>query len=268
MRTMSGRESLSAALQAHVDAGGALLGEAVGTHGVAAAVTGAGVRRTTLSENATVGEAAGAALTGARVVVELLDGDGLARAGEALVDAGTLALRSGGAWGAPLVVLAPWGSGPRVIPGVDVQAVGTADDAAPALAAALAGGRASVVLLCDAALDAPCGVAPAAGRGPRVLREGSAHGATVLAAGPGVAVALAATEGRDATVVDVRTLAPLDAAALRAIATRTGRLVVVELPEVLALATREAFLSLESPPALVRADAGAIAAAVDAATTY
>jgi pyruvate dehydrogenase E1 component beta subunit len=268
VRTITGREALAAALQAHVDAGGLLLGEAVGTHGIAAGTTGAGVRRTTLSENATVGEAAGAALTGARVVVELLDGDGLSRAGEALADAGTLALRSEGAWSAPLVVLAPWGSGPRAIPGVDVHAVGTADDAAPALAAALASGRASVVLTCDDALDGAASGTPATGRGPRVLREGSAHGATVFAAGPGVQAALAATEGRDATVVDVRTLAPLDAGALRALATRTGRLVVVELPELLALATREAFLSLESPPALVRADAGAIAAAVDAATTY
>ena len=58
---MTGRDALRAAVRAHLDAGGLLLGEAVGTHGLAAGIEGAGVRRTTLSENATVGEAVGAA---------------------------------------------------------------------------------------------------------------------------------------------------------------------------------------------------------------
>ncbi len=262
---MTGRDALRGALRAHLDAGGLLLGEAVGTHGIAAGIEGAGVRRTTLSENATVGEAAGAALTGARVVVELLDPMGYARAGEALADLSSLAPRSRGAWSAPVVVLAPWTPHARVVPGVDLHVVGSPDDAGSVLARAFAGGRPAVVLLSDDALDGDVCAEAGDTSGARVVRTGSrADGVVVLAAGSGVAAALAAAEDRDATVVDLRALAPLDRATLGEQVRAAGRVVVVELADLLVPVVEEGFLTLESPPALTRADAGEIAAAINA----
>jgi pyruvate dehydrogenase E1 component beta subunit len=262
---MTGRDALRAAVRAHLDAGGLLLGEAVGTHGLAAGIEGAGVRRTTLSENATVGEAVGAALTGARVVVELLDPNGYARAGDALADLSSLAPRSRGAWSAAVVVLAPWTPHARVVPGLDLHVLGSADDAGSVLERAFGGGRPAVVLVNDEVLDAEvCTQAPAAS-GARVVRTGSrADGVVVLAIGPGVAAALAAADDRDATVIDLRTLAPLDSATLGEHVRAAGRVVVVELADLLVPVVEEGFLTLENPPALTRADAGEIAAAIDA----
>ncbi len=269
MNRGNGLEALRASLQAHVDGGGLLLGEAVGTHGIAAGVTGAGVRRTTLSENATVGEAVGAALTGARVVVELLDPVGLARCGDALADASSLPWRSKAAWSAPIVILAPWAQAPRVLPGVDLLVLSSADDAGDVLARAFASGRPTVVLTCEDALHGAVGEGVATA-GARVVTEADATkpGVTLLAAGPGVSLAMAAAATRNVTVVDLRALAPLDLATLGAAVRRTGRVVLLDLPDVLAPAVREGFLSLESPPAVVPNDAGALAAAIDAALTY
>jgi 2-oxoisovalerate dehydrogenase E1 component beta subunit len=262
---MTGRDALRTELRAHVDAGGLLLGEAVGTHGLAAGIEGAGVRRTTLSENATVGEAAGAALTGARVVVELLDPMGYARAGEALADLSSLAPRSRGAWSAAVVVIAPWTPHARVVPGVDLHVVGTPEDAGSVLARAFGGGRPAVVLVHNDVLDGEVCAPAAASSGARVVRAGSrADDVVVLAAGPGVSVALAAAEDRDATVIDLRTLAPLDRGTLGEAVRAAGRVVVVELADLLVPVVEEGFLTLESPPALTRADAGEIAAAIDA----
>jgi pyruvate/2-oxoglutarate/acetoin dehydrogenase E1 component len=266
---MTGRETLREALRTHLAAGGIVLGEAAGSHGLTEGLSGSGLRRTPLSENGTVGEAVGAALTGASVVVELLDPDGLARAGEALADAGALACRSGGTWSAPVVVIAPFGAAVRSAGGVDLHALALPEDTVGCLERSRVTGRPSVLLTCDAALDGdvPQG-APADASPTRTLRAGSPSGVTVIAAGPGVTPALEACEGRDVTLLQLRALVPMDTAAIGKAVAATGRVVVVELPEVLAHAVREAFLHLESPPALARAEAPSIAAAIDAAIVY
>jgi 2-oxoisovalerate dehydrogenase E1 component beta subunit len=91
-----------------------------------------------------------------------------------------------------------------------------------------------------------------------VLREG--RDVTLLAYGPMVktcldAAAAAADEGRDLEVVDLRSLSPLDMAAVATSAQKTGRVVVVhEAPTTLGLGaelaarvTEECFYSLEAP---------------------
>ncbi len=92
----------------------------------------------------------------------------------------------------------------------------------------------------------------------RVVREGS--DATVLAYGPMVKTALQAAtaaeeEGRQLEVIDLRTLSPLDMAAVYESARKTGHVVVVhEAPanlglgsEIAARVSEECFYSLEAP---------------------
>ncbi|MEV7228293.1 alpha-ketoacid dehydrogenase subunit beta [Polymorphospora sp. NPDC051019] len=92
----------------------------------------------------------------------------------------------------------------------------------------------------------------------RVVRPGT--DATILAYGPMVRTALdaaaaAAEDGRDLEVVDLRTLSPLDLAAVYDSVRRTGRCVVVhEAPsnvglgaEIAARVTEKCFYSLEAP---------------------
>jgi 2-oxoisovalerate dehydrogenase E1 component beta subunit len=92
----------------------------------------------------------------------------------------------------------------------------------------------------------------------RITRPGSAL--TLLAYGPMVAMALeaaeiAAAEGTDLEVIDLRTLAPLDMATVLESVTRTGRAIVVhEAPgslglgaEIAARIQEQAFYSLEAP---------------------
>jgi 2-oxoisovalerate dehydrogenase E1 component beta subunit len=92
----------------------------------------------------------------------------------------------------------------------------------------------------------------------RVVRPGTE--ATVVAYGPMVKTALdaataAAQEGRELEVIDLRSLSPLDLAAVYESVRRTGRLVVVhEAPgnlglgsEIAARVTEECFYSLEAP---------------------
>lgn len=249
MTAKDGRTLLREALAAHRAAGGWVLGERVDGPG-----------RTPLSEAGAVGLATGLALGGARVVVELVDPGGFARAADGLADAATLPARSRGAWSAPFVVLAPLADDaalPVVPEGVPVAVAGRAGDVPVLLQAALAGGGPAVVLLSDAALDGRDGAGGAAGS--ERLREGDR--ATLLAVGAGVPVALAAAEalaaaGEAVEVIDLR--GPrVDDAAAEAVA-RTGRAVVVgHGGEDLLGLVRRGFWRLEAEPVLVRAHAGA-----------
>jgi 2-oxoisovalerate dehydrogenase E1 component beta subunit len=95
----------------------------------------------------------------------------------------------------------------------------------------------------------------------RVVRPGpSAPAATVLAYGPMVAVALdaatiAAGEGHELEVIDLRTLAPLDLATVLESARRSGRVIVVHEAqgnlglgaELAARIQEQAFYSLQAP---------------------
>ena len=92
----------------------------------------------------------------------------------------------------------------------------------------------------------------------RVLREGT--DVTLLAYGPMVKTCLQAAqaaeeEGRSLEVIDLRSLSPLDEAAILASARKTGRVVVVHEAstflgmgaEISALITEQAFYHLEAP---------------------
>lgn len=252
----TGRAQLAAALAAIRAGGGRVLGERVEGDGALP-----------LSEGANVALATGLALAGTPVVVELVDLAGVVRAADALADAGDVAARSGGAWSAPVVVLAPLAADAAIPPvpaGVGRVVVGRASDVAHAVEAATRASGPTVVLLADDALEGR-GVPEATGEAV-VLREGDA--ASLLAVGAGVAVALAAAEaleadGLRAEVVDLRGPTP-DAVALRSVA-RTGRPVVVGHGGVeMAALVSGAFWRLESEPRFVPATAGvgAVVAAV------
>jgi pyruvate dehydrogenase E1 component beta subunit len=268
----TGRDLLRAALGRFVDGGGFLVGEAVGAHGVTAGIA-KNLVRTPLSESAALGVAAGLALGGKRVVVELVDPAGLARAADVLADLAGLEARSGGAFSAPIVVRAPalgaGGQPPATppAPGARILVAATADDVVGLLEAALASGKPTVILESAAALDDVGAGGPCAPLGAAVVRREGA-GATILAAGDAVAAALAADTG--ATVVDVRAVAPLDRATIAAQARATGRVVAVGVPGALDVVLADAFLTLESPPVVLPGDATSerIAAAVRDALTY
>jgi pyruvate/2-oxoglutarate/acetoin dehydrogenase E1 component len=258
-----------AALAAHAArADGVLVGEAVGVAGLSAGVTG-NLVLTPLSEAGAVGLAAGLALIGKRPVVELLDVAGVERAFESLGDAGSLAARSGSAFAAPLVVLAPLPPAadlPRVPPGVQLAVAATPAAAAALFAAALGAAAPVVLLLADDALATGAAAAGESALGvPVVVREG--HGAIVLAEGAGVPLALAAAG--EATVVDLAGCR--DATRLGALVAPTGRVVVVAHggDSALLAILAGAFWRLESQPRFVhpREGASALAAAlVDALT--
>lgn len=259
---MTGRERLRAALRRFSEGGGVLLGEAVGVHGVTDGLT-QGVVRTPLSETATVGVAVGHALAGRRVVVELVDPQGLARATDVLADLAGLAARSNGSFSAPIVIRAPWAD-VAVPAGIAVAVAGVGDDVVGLLEHALASGKPTVILESATALDADAGDGAVPGLGVAVAR--SQGDVTVLTLGDGVAAALA-VEG--AEVVDLRGTTP-DRAVIAASVRRTGRAVSVGAPAALLVALQEAFLSLEAPLVALPASAepAAISAAVTAALTY
>jgi pyruvate/2-oxoglutarate/acetoin dehydrogenase E1 component len=91
-----------------------------------------------------------------------------------------------------------------------------------------------------------------------VVRDGA--DATVVTYGSGVATALAAVErlGADVEVVDLRTVWPLDEAAVLASVERTSRILVLQEAAratgaaglVLSLIARQGFELLDAPPAL------------------
>ena len=265
--TRSGRDLLRAALTRHVAGGGMLVGEAVGVHGVTEGLSGPGLVRTPLSEGAAIGVAAGLALGGKKVVVELIDPAGLARAADVLAELATLRARTNGAWAAPVVVRAPFAVGTAVPAGLRVAVAATADDLVGLLAHALDGAEPVVILEAPEALAGTGTGAVVAALGvAATVREGT-H-ATVLGVGPGVLAALAAAdtlaaEGIDVEVVDLRGLAPLDRAGIGARVTKSGRAVVVGVPDGAAVALDTAFLSLEAP--LVSLPATASAAQIAAA---
>jgi pyruvate dehydrogenase E1 component beta subunit len=252
---MTGRDLLRAALR---QPSLTLVGEAVGAHGVTQGFPeGPSLVRTPLSESATIGVAAGLAMSGRKVVVELVDPAGLARAADTLADLASLKARSGGAWTAPVVVLAPVSA---AVPGVRTAVAATADDLVGLLAHALAGDEPTVLQVSQAALDGEGTGAEVPPIGKAVVRR-AGGGCTVLAVGDGVEAALAVP---DVEVVDLRALSPIDAATVGESVRKTGRAVAVGDAAPLLVALREAFLYLESPLAIAPVEglADAVAQAI------
>lgn len=279
---MTGQIALASVLREAVlgDAAVHVLGEALelgaATRGLGALAPGR-VHLLPAADATLLGVAVGMAMGGARPVVELAGPEALWGAIQQL---GQEAAPLGGEFDAPVVVrvpLVPGAPDPAAlltsVPGLTVAAAGQAGEGAALLRAALRA-RGPVVLLepqdvlagaVEPAEDLPLGRA-------RVLRAG-AH-ATALCWGAGVGAALAAADalagdGVALEVIDLRTLAPLDAATLGESVRKTGRVVLVGgAGAALGSAVREAFLRLEAPPVEAGADAAQIAAAVRAALNY
>ena len=250
------REALAEAMTA--DERVFLLGEDIGVYGGAFGVT-AGlyekfgaerVRDTPISELGIVGAAVGAALVGMRPVVEIQFSDFTAQAMDQIVNqAAKIHFMLGGAATVPMVLRAPSGSGTGAagqhsqsleawfahVPGLRVVLPATPADARGLLLAAIDDPN-PVIVLEHKLLYKQSGPVPSgADRVPigvaAVRRTGA--DATVVATGVMVSRSLLAAEalaadGIEVTVVDPRTISPLDADTILGAVEETGRAVIVQ----------------------------------------
>ncbi len=236
------------------------------------------VRDTPISEQAIVGAAMGAAMTGLRPVAELMFSDFFAVTWDMVINqiAKTRYMTDGQVT-LPLVLRTANGAGLRfgaqhsqsienwamAIPGLKVAAPSTPADMKGLMAAAIR--DPDPVIVCEhKALFATKGEVPdgehivALGEAA-VVREGSDATIVALAAMVPRAVeaaeALAADHGIDAEVIDLRTLIPLDAQAILRSVAKTSRLFTVEEnpraggwgAEIASLVADEGFYSLDAP---------------------
>ncbi len=236
-----------------------LMGEDVGKYGGCYAVSGGllkdfgeqRVRDTPMSESAFVGAGIGAALGGARPVVEVMTVNfSLLALDQILNNAATLRHMSGGLFAIPLVIRMATGAGRQVaaqhshslegwyahIPGIKILAPATVSDAAAMLLGAL--DDPNPILIFEHAtlynaegdLDATLDTAhiwKAAIRRPgsqvTLIAYGGMVGRTLEAADR-----LAREDGIDAEVVDLRSLRPLDTETILASVAKTRRVVIVD----------------------------------------
>lgn len=233
---------------------------------------------TPISEQAILGAAMGAAMTGLRPVAEIMFSDFLAVCWDLLAnEIAKTRYMTNGQVTLPLVVRTGNGGGLRfgaqhsqsveswamAVPGLKVVAPATPRDVVGLFAAAVRDPD-PVVFFEHKALyptkgEVPDGeVVDELGRAA-VRREGG--DCTILALAAMVPRALAAAEelsglGIEATVVDVRSLVPLDARTLLSSVARTGRVFTVEEnprlvgwgAEVVSLVTEEVWGDLDGPP--------------------
>jgi pyruvate dehydrogenase E1 component beta subunit len=263
-----------------------LLGEDVGvnggvfrvTEGLAAEFGEARVADTPLAENGIVGGAIGMALYGMRPIAEIQFIDFVYPAFDQIVsELAKMRWRSAGQYGCPVIVRAPYGGGIRGglyhsqspeayfchTAGLRVVIPATPGDAKGLLLAALECDDPVIFLepkrlyrtikedVAEGRYTVPLGRA-------RTARDGA--DCTVIAYGAMVPVSVeaaeaAASRGWSVEVLDLRSLAPLDAPAVIASVTRTGRAVIVhEAPrtcgygaELAALIAEQALTSLQAP---------------------
>jgi len=263
-----------------------LMGEDVGAYGGAFAVS-LGlleefgpdrIRDTPLSESAFVGAGIGAALGGMRPIVEIMTVNfSLLALDQLLNNAATLLHMSGGQYNVPLVVRMTTGAGRQLaaqhshslegwyahIPGLRILAPATIDDARGMLWPALEDPdpvlifeHGSLYNVSGALSDPPAEVdiCHAAIRRPGADLTLVTYGGT-LPLTLDAAQLLAAEEGCDAEVVDLRVLRPLDTATFLESVRRTHRAVVIDegwrsgslAAEVSARLMEEAFDDLDAP---------------------
>jgi len=207
---------------------------------------------TPISEEAAVGAAVGAAITGMRPIVEMQFSDFIVNAIDPLVNqAAKLHFMYGGHTAVPMVVRGPAGGGTGAaaqhsqsleawfahVPGLKVVMPAFPQDAHDLLLASVADPN-PVVFFEHKVLygtEGPVEVRASIAETPerlgtaKVLREGS--DCTIVAYSIMAVRALQAADelaerGIDATVIDLRTLRPLDIEAVRASVRTTGRLLV------------------------------------------
>jgi pyruvate/2-oxoglutarate/acetoin dehydrogenase E1 component len=236
------------------------------------------VRDTPISEQAIVGAAMGAALTGLRPIAEIMFSDFFAVTWDMVVNQiAKASYMTGGQVSLPLVLHTANGAGLRfgaqhsqsvenwamAIPGLKVVAPSTALDAAGLMAAAIRDPD-PVIFCCHKALLATKGEIPdgevidTLGTA-RILRPGK--DATIVALANMVPRALeaanqlAASDGLDLEVIDLRSLVPLDTATILESVGRTARLFTVEEnprllgwgAEIASIVADEGFYSLDAP---------------------
>ena len=266
-----------------------LMGEDVGSYGGSYAVSKGlleefgeeRIRDTPLSESAFVGAGIGAAMNGMRPIVEVMTVNfSLLCLDQIMNNAATLRHMSGGQINVPLVIRMATGAGRQLaaqhshslegwyahIPGLRIVAPATLEDARGMLWTALEDPDPVIMfenallynlegdLAEDAgAVDIDCAAVRREGTDVSLITYGGSLGKTLQAA-----VHLA-EEGIGAEVVDLRTLRPLDTAAILASVRKTHRALIVDegwksgslAAEVCARIVEEAFYDLDAPVARV-----------------
>ncbi len=288
MRKITYREALREALREEMrrDSRVFLLGEDIGrywggafkvTEGLAEEFGDGRVRDTPISENAIIGVAVGAAITGMRPVAEIMFGDLTALAMDQIANqAAKIHYMFGGQAKCPVVIRTPFGGGVNIaahhsqsleawfmhVPGLYVAVPSVPYDAKGLLKAAIRSD--DPVVFCEHKL-----LYPVEGKVPEeeyvvpfgvadVKREGS--DVTVVATLFMVHKALnaaekLAAEGVSVEVVDLRTLVPLDKQAIVKSVRKTGRIVIVSedcktagvSAEIAAVVAEEAIDYLDAP---------------------
>jgi pyruvate/2-oxoglutarate/acetoin dehydrogenase E1 component len=236
------------------------------------------VRDTPISEQAILGAAMGAAMTGLRPIAEIMFSDFLAVCWDYVAnEISKTRYMTNGQFAFPMVIRTANGAGSRfgaqhsqsvenwamTIPGIKVVAPSTPADVKGLLAAAVRDPD-PVVFFEHKSLYAIKGDVPDGdyvdelGKA-KVVREGK--DATLVALGAMVQKSLEAAEvlqredGISATVVDVRSLVPLDTRTILAEVSKTGRLFTVEEnprlcgwgAEIVSIVTEELFYDLDQP---------------------
>jgi pyruvate dehydrogenase E1 component beta subunit len=264
-----------------------LMGEDVGRYGGTYAVSKGlleefgpeRIRDTPLSESAFVGAGIGAALGGMRPIVEIMTVNfSLLALDQILNGAATLLHMSGGQFNVPLVIRMATGAGRQLaaqhshslegwyahIPGIRVLAPATVADARGMLWSALEDPD-PVLIFEHAMLYAQEGELPG-DAGPVEIERAALRRAgrdlSIITYGGSLPKALAAAEalaaeGVEAEVLDLRTLRPLDEAAILASVARTHRALVVDegwrsgslSAEIAARIQERAFFELDAPVA-------------------
>jgi len=288
MRKITYKEALREALKEEMrrDPTVFLLGEDIGrfwggafkvTEGLAEEFGDERVRDTPISENAIVGTAVGAAITGMRPVAEIMFGDLTALAMDQIANqAAKIRYMFGGQINCPLVIRTPFGAGVNIashhsqsleawfmhVPGLYVAVPSTPYDAKGLLKSAIRGDN--PVFFCEHKL-----LYPIQGEVPEeeytvtfgiadVKREGA--DVTVVATLYMVHKALKAAEmleaeGISVEVVDPRTLTPLDKQTIIKSVKKTGRIIIVSedcktagvSAEIAAVVAEEALDYLDAP---------------------
>lgn len=277
------REAISEALRR--DPRVFLMGEDVGRYGGAYAVSKGllaefgpeRIRDTPLSESTFVGAGIGAALGGARPIVEVMTVNFSLLALDQIVNnAATIRHMSGGQFSVPLVIRMATGAGRQLaaqhahslegwfahVPGLRIVTPATIADARGMLWTALQDPDPVLMfehqtlynmegpLAADAgAVDIDRAVIRRPGRDVTLVTYGGTLFKTLSAAD------ILAAEGLDAEVVDLRTLRPLDMETVLASVRKTGRVVVIDegwrsgslSAEILARIAESAFYDLDAP---------------------
>ncbi len=287
MATLTYRDAVAAGLAQEMarDASVVLIGEDVGAAGgVFKATVGllekfgpTRVRDTPISEQAILGAAMGAAMTGLRPVAELMFADFLSVCHDLVVNQIAKArYMTNGQITLPLVVRFGNGGGLRfgaqhsqsveswlmAVPGLKVVVPSTPADVIGLMAAAVRDND-PVMFIEQKALYSTSGEVPDGEHvdelgTARVRRSGS--DVTIVALGTMVHRALGAAEqlastGTDCEVIDLRSLVPLDVSSVAASVAKTGRLFTVEEnprlcgwgAEVASIIAEECFYDLDSP---------------------